>query len=1092
MPETTPDSPTEFQLRRSIVIGLGGTGRNVCTQLKKTLRERFGSDEDAFPHIRLLSIDTDARVRTLEDEDGGNIQLAVEERMGLRLPANLGHDRLDRFIGPKIRRLLKHANDRGAKRCRPIGQAFLVTQWSEIRRKIREIYMRLHAADLSDLVRTDPRFAGRELDNARVDFYVVANLVSGTGSGMCLGMGYLLRDLIQELSQDGRTEFGLEGMFTTCGLFALADMGDRPSDYAVNCYASLLELSHYSRSDVHSTRKRRYDAGFDEVRIRDEALSHPPYDHVQLLNPSHTDAGGMGVEEFEPYISQVLALRTGSHVGMTASAKIVDELSSRPMTDPHGNERFCWAWGANSFRSSGKEILDLAALLAAERVLDSVLGTAAAAEEDAQRIATSFGLGGSSEAPPLLSSLLTPTESVEGGSAGVSLEDSIETLVRQQLPTPVDDRDVVRSLLHSLDNQRLSLLEKTRALIQRVCAENRRALAEQVRDSVFQRLEELADAGAEPPGALRRGLSVLDRLAGRQGAQPGLLHADQESLQRGARAQQKLQEDSRSQAERSAQAVLEIAQMGRGFTHQALLSAWQDLIEATVRTLRAEARLLALREARRLLEGDDQDRQELLRLGLIKSLEQLHSRWREATESIGAHQQTVQQRQQAVARRLAEGRRGVEKVQNEARELASQALAGGKLQRAVQEWLQHTGAPFDLGRRYVKHGLQADDLRALERLSARRVEEVGQDRLLRSLEEDPTLGGALPGHLERSAPAIRLNRDLERSEQVAFLSLPDGASNFRKTLLEDDWLQYRRGVRAAEQLLEERPKDADPRIDVLTATLPFSPAAIVGINDWADRYRQATQGNPDALRAVHTIADASGGRQLIFEPLGTTRSRIEVGYLLGLGFGWLREESGIGAYVYVKDHGGDLVTTEKRISLECALDEPRVLRELQRPMASGVNDATLRLPIFMHILQRFQGELEKVKQPLEHPLWPRLVAAVGRLVREELPEEVLPRPSGEGQDFEALQYALRCLLEPWNLWQPLMDAMRSGASPPPPPPEVAQCSNGHPVLLGQAFCGNCGQPVASARSCPRCQLAVPAQSRFCGTCGWDSQGSAGA
>lgn len=1108
-PQSSKEQTVEFGLRRSIVIGLGGTGRHVCTQLKKFLRESHGGDDKGYPHVRILSIDTDARVRTVEEEGGGQLQLAPEERLGLRIPSNLARERFNEFMNDHIKNsLLPHANEMGAMRCRPLGHAFLVTQWAEVRRRIRDIYLRLHAAELRELVRSDPRFEGREMDNSRVDFYVIANLVSGTGSGMALGMGYLLRDLIEGLKQDGGTEFLVEGIFTTCGLFALQSMGGRPSDFAVNCYAALLELDHYSKPEVYKSRRGRYRAGFDEVALRDEALSNPPYDMIQLLNPSHTGMGGMDVTQFEPYIARVLALRTGSHVGMTASAKIVDERTARGLYDNHGNRRICWAWGAESFRSSGQEILDLAVVLGAQRLLAALsgreAGDGASTQDRATRIASSLGFGfaaedGGSQSPTLMSSLLTPSEPIEGGAPGVSLLESIVAMVRERFPMPPADRDVANTLPDIIERRKPELLTRARGLISAVTAGNRRRVAEEAHSALLNQIRERSHLSSEPAGSLGEAIRLLDLLIGREGSEHGLLRQESSSYQAAGRKAATEKDEGQRKCGNHEQSVRRICRMGSGFTQEALQSAWNGFTSGLIEQLQAEARQRALEELYRILEGDGKDRSETLRLGLLKVLEQLRRELSDSRVQVDELWSREDHRRTKILHRLRENAGSYPEAERQARDLAERALGEESLRRAASEWLHQAGEPHQLGRRYQNPDFREEDFRALEKIIHRRVEVIGQDLLLRSLEDDPSLGGRLTSYLEKSQPAIRLNPNMEATEQVAFVSLPAGTVNYKNTLAGIGWLQQRSGIRSPQELLEERLGDSQPRTDVLAATLTFSPASVMGVDDWARHYQAATSSS-EGLRAVHTVADRSGGSQLVFEPLGTTQPRIELAYVIGRACGWLQSTQNGASYTYPGDQEG-LVRRDQVRTIDLPLDDLEFLDELRRPLREGVNDVNLRIPIFLHILRRFQGSLEGADRWVDSGPLDRLTRALREWVHGSgslKGNPLLPDPEDDG--FQALDYAIRCLLAPLGLYESLRERIQQAApvSVPESPrrggvgPHVVvplapsrRCPEGHPIAEGQLYCEECGKPVAAPeiRTCPHCHESVSPGAKFCSHCG---------
>lgn len=1089
----TGDASTRFHLRRSIVVGLGGTGRHVCTQLKKLLRAAAGGDEQGYPHVRILSIDTDARRRGQEAEDGSIVELGNDERLALRIPAGIDDERFNEFMNDSVKRLLPYANEQGAMRCRPLGYAFLATCWREVRRHVRGLCIGLQQAKLADLVRIDPRFAGLELDRSRIDVYVVANLVSGTGSGTALAMGYLLRDLVREVRQDGTT-FVTEGIFTTCSLSQIDD-----ADYPVNCYASLLELAHFSDPEVHRDRRLQFRPGFDGFTLRPEAVSQAPYDLVQLLNPSHTGGGGMSVEEFEPFIAQVLALRTGSHVGMKASAKVIDERAGRNELDRRGNRRFCVAWGAESFRSAGQHLIDLAVLRAAQRFLDRLYGDAgdeARAIQRAETIVETLGLRLDAEGDAtLLDDLLTPAEQMEGVATGVSLHSAIQTTVQSRFPHPQDDPDTVRDLPSKIQRRKGELLDHLRSLIRTVSAENRRTRSEQIREMLQRELAAAADPNAHPAGSVTAARRLAGLLVGDGDGAPALLSQDGDAY-RAAATETSAQVDRWSAAaEQAERQVKEIVGMRRGFTYQALSAAWTQFTEALVRQLQAEARRRALDEAYRILAGDEQDRNEVLRLGLIKHLEAWSLRLRGTGERLERGRQRFDRRATAVLRRLGEDRRGqaeVDDLEREATELVGRAFASGGERAVAQEWVEQFGPLHLFGERPGDAGTADEEERFVDRMLRRRVEEIGQDRVIRSLEDDPDLGGRLSSYLERAQPAIRLNPNVEVEENLAFASIPSGADEFRKALGRHEWIQERLRGKDVDELIEERPGDGEPRVDVLSATLTFSPAAIFGIDEWAASY-QHKAATAVVRRRIHVIADRERGEGLIFEPLGTTEERVQLAYLMAISSDWLRDgEAGRAVYSYPGEEGGLFDRTHRR-EFNFAVADPGMIGELQQALREGSANPTYSQPVFLHVLDRFKGSLT-VADPW-HPtegVLSHLADGLRRLVQgaEAWPgARVLP---GRDDDaFAALEYSLRCILGRGPHFERLRAAVkettRGSAGVEAEPVAARQCEKGHPMEPGDRFCRQCGAgEMAAAKPlgrCEHCGSDLAAGSQFCSQCG---------
>lgn len=1133
--EQTSRPQQEFTLRRSIIIGIGGTGRHVCTHLKRILLESNDNDRSRFPHVRFLSIDTDARVRAVESRSGDVVQLDHSELLGLRIPPSLNKDRFRTFMSDHVVSLLAYANERGAMRCRPIGHAFLVTNWRLIKDRLRAIYRDLQNSNMRELIRLDQRFQGKNLDSRQTDIYVIGNLVSGTGSGMALGMGYLLRDLLFELGRDG--EDHIEGIFTTCGMFALADDGDQPSPYAVNCYASLLELNHYSSPSIYKNRLTAYNAGFDEVTVANKVRQRPPYDKVQLLNPSHSAAGNLETEKFEPQIAEVLALRTGSFVGMTASAKIVDELTNRDPYDRHGNRRFCWTWGARSFRSSGQDILDLAVALTADEVLDALTGenvrSAMNRKNVAYEILTSIGFGYAEDEPgrkrntSLLTSLLTPSEPVEGGAQGVSLLDSIQEVIQKAFPTPPNDRDFIRGLPLQIDRRKQEISVRISGLVAAVVEQNRRMLAVRARDAVTKQIEDLSDFSIDGRGSLDDSIGVIDLLLGTESdLSAGMLRRDSEQYQAGAQLAMMEAEKAKALAESSEQSVRTIAAMRGVFEYEALVGAWKNFVSGLFQQKQGEARQAVLGEARRILDGDATDKDEALRFGLIKYLEQMRIRLRGARQQLKALDISFERKIEKLSSQLVRFEVTGDSSIREARTLKDKVLEGELLHLCATEVVEKViGRPHLAGSRYKEPEAMQQDYAGIDRVIRAKVQAMGADQLSRSIEDNPTFGGRLIGYMESAEPAIRLDVNLEgEMKEIAYVSTPGGVPVFRQTLLASDWLRDRIGNKSAEDLIEERPGDGDPRVDIITAKLTFSPAAVTGIDKWAERYER-TAASAAGRREIHTVPDSLGGKGLVFEPLGATETRFQVAYLIARSMEWLQPRGSGSVYIY-NDQESQLSEEEERREIDVRLGDPDFFTEFRRQLVAGSNDPNQKLPIFLHVLLRFQALMSRDDNGEQrNECFGRLVIGMAQVVKKVgvlKNDLLLPKPSDKAQ-FPSFEHALLCLLLPLGVFDEFYKRVKAltkeqvpelgkvhklpGAppsstvqAPPPPviepplrivemvPPSrplaaVRLCPNQHPVPEGNSFCGTCGAHMPENGAVCRNGHEVPAGNSFCGTCG---------
>ena len=65
-----------LEVTRTLIIGLGGTGAQICDQVVQQLQQTFGS-VDRAPWVRFMVIDTDGNVPTLVRPQGDFIPIGL-------------------------------------------------------------------------------------------------------------------------------------------------------------------------------------------------------------------------------------------------------------------------------------------------------------------------------------------------------------------------------------------------------------------------------------------------------------------------------------------------------------------------------------------------------------------------------------------------------------------------------------------------------------------------------------------------------------------------------------------------------------------------------------------------------------------------------------------------------------------------------------------------------------------------------------------------------------------------------------------------------------------------------------------------------
>ncbi len=298
----------------TLFIGLGGTGMEVLTAVRRMFYERYGRFE--VPCIEYLHVDTDRRQKRSKFFPPDHIADAIALRPGESVYTKVGPESVaDYFAHPDTyphlfrwlsRSALKFgpaAITEGAGQYRPFGRLALFHAYKDIKKAIHSKLNRI-ASDgtIQQVNREDPVFEVQPTDRA-VKVFIVSSIAGGTGAGMCLDIPYIVRDVARETAG----ELGLVvGFLVMPDVYVHAeDVGDLTPDekrkMQANGYAALKELEYYSRlGTVGEQRLRRFaDSAEREATFRVQwALDEPervfhelPFDICNLIG--NANSGGI-------------------------------------------------------------------------------------------------------------------------------------------------------------------------------------------------------------------------------------------------------------------------------------------------------------------------------------------------------------------------------------------------------------------------------------------------------------------------------------------------------------------------------------------------------------------------------------------------------------------------------------------------------------------------------------------------------------------------------------------------------------------------------------------------------------------------------
>lgn len=200
------------KIRRSLFVGLGGTGMRTLLYLKKMFVDTYG---EVPPMIGFLGVDTDkgefskelepksaSSVGIMRNENSETIlfvkgtprtspliKLDPIEQMRITVdhPRDIFNVRKDSFgwlASENTRALISLST--GAGQVRTNGRFALISNNAEVESKVRDALSRVARIDAVD----NPKY---ELIDSKTDIYLVFSLGGGTGCGTFIDMAYLIR-----------------------------------------------------------------------------------------------------------------------------------------------------------------------------------------------------------------------------------------------------------------------------------------------------------------------------------------------------------------------------------------------------------------------------------------------------------------------------------------------------------------------------------------------------------------------------------------------------------------------------------------------------------------------------------------------------------------------------------------------------------------------------------------------------------------------------------------------------------------------------------------------------------------------------------
>lgn len=344
------------KIKRSLYIGLGGTGMKALIHTKKMFIETYG---EVPPMIGFLGIDTDGGEYKKElDSRYGNVMLTPNEQ----LPIKVDDARPIYEVNKEHFAWLPEQNvyaltsmTLGAGQIRTNGRFALTVNHREVGNKVTSVLTDITRANISN----NEKY---ELIGNEVEIHMIFSLGGGTGCGTFINMAYLLRRFAPKCKLTAYAV--LPDVFEVMSTSGMAKV--KP-----NAYGAIQDLDWLMHLDMRSDK-----IALDYINYVQETNDRPFNAVILIDNKNPNDDTYTHVDQIAEMIS--LALITSAGELSTASASVSDNIEKN-ISEGTMNIENKKAWvaglGVCEIMFRGRDLSEIYSIKAAKRLIESLLNS---------------------------------------------------------------------------------------------------------------------------------------------------------------------------------------------------------------------------------------------------------------------------------------------------------------------------------------------------------------------------------------------------------------------------------------------------------------------------------------------------------------------------------------------------------------------------------------------------------------------------------------------------------------------------------------------------------------------------------------------
>ena len=272
------------RLRRSLFVGLGGTGMKTILKTKSVLLDNYGQDGELPPLFAFLGIDTDCNEYDLPTKAKTNERLTLSARERFSISVNnpkayFENSKRDMQWMPHQNKIFINTLNRGAGQVRSNGRLAFMYNRERLKERLRTALTDVRSSEsYSAKWKNYQALESGDDGNANTEVHIVFSLSGGTGCGTFIDVAYLMR----EIARENNADITINGYGVLPGVFMQEIKAPAArSRVQPNAYGALRDLDYLMSLTT--------DERLVKISWQAQETDETPYDSIVLIDNKNSE-----------------------------------------------------------------------------------------------------------------------------------------------------------------------------------------------------------------------------------------------------------------------------------------------------------------------------------------------------------------------------------------------------------------------------------------------------------------------------------------------------------------------------------------------------------------------------------------------------------------------------------------------------------------------------------------------------------------------------------------------------------------------------------------------------------------------------------